>query len=417
MNTDPVRSPASGAGEEKPGDAERVARLLPLILPVTGAGALALAAAAWTFFASAPSAAVIAGVLVLLAAASLAEAYPVPVERLPACHVSLAAVFVVGTALIHGWAAATLIACLTRLALELLQRRPLARLAYNGAVYALGGAAAGIAGTAFPLDREALSLILAVMLSASAFYVVNVVLVTAVIALWARERFTPLLRRTAYWTIVPFAIMASVSLMLQVLWERSPVVTAALAGPLVAIVLYQRSTHSALAAMRLALTDPLTGLGNRRHFHERLERDLDRAQAERLPVTICLLDVDDFKRWNDEHGHDEGDRVLTAVAGCLRHGGEAFRLGGDEFALLLPGKDAGAGLAIAEAVVARVAAAESDVRVSAGLATYPEHALERSELLRLADAALYCAKREGKSRVVRHSDARSSSALSAATAA
>jgi diguanylate cyclase (GGDEF)-like protein len=197
--------------------------------------------------------------------------------------------------------------------------------------------------------------------------------------------------------------MASVSLMLQVLWQRSPVLAAALIGPLVAIVLYQRSVHRALAAMRLALTDALTGLGNQRHFHERLQRDLDRAQAERFPVALCLVDVDDFKRINDRYGHPVGDRVLREVAANLRHGGEAFRLGGDEFALILSGEDEHGAVAVAEAVVERLASLEcapgDQVSVSAGVATYPQHGLGRSELLRLADEALYAAKNAGKNRV------------------
>src|SRR2546430_13789501 len=77
-----------------------------------------------------------------------------------------------------------------------------------------------------------------------------------------------LIRSNVRWTIVPFTLMASTALMLVVLWQRTPFLFAALAGPLVAISLYQRSTHKALDAIRLALTDPLTGLGNHRHFHQ-----------------------------------------------------------------------------------------------------------------------------------------------------
>ena len=135
--------------------------------------------------------------------------------------------------------------------------------------------------------------------------------------------------------------MASAALMLVVLWERSPFLSVALVGPLLAIPLYQRAIVRALRAMRLALTDPLTGLGNHRHFHERLERELRHAQEKRLPLTLCLVDVDDFKRINDRFGHPAGDRVLSRLATRLRQTGEAFRLGGDEFALLLPGYDEG----------------------------------------------------------------------------
>ena len=152
--------------------------------------------------------------------------------------------------------------------------------------------------------------------------------------------------------------------------------------------------------MRLALTDPLTGLGNHRHFHERLQRDLDWAQLRGTPLSVCIVDVDNFKLVNDRHGHPAGDRVLELVASRLRQGGEAFRLGGDEFVLLLPGRDEREALAIAENVIERVGAAgtgeREPVSISAGVATYPQHAVDRSELVRLADSALYWSKEQGK---------------------
>jgi diguanylate cyclase (GGDEF)-like protein len=120
-------------------------------------------------------------------------------------------------------------------------------------------------------------------------------------------------------------------------------------------------------------------------------------------VTLCLLDIDDFKRINDHYGHPVGDDVLTGVASHLRQGGEAFRLGGDEFALVLPGRDEREGLAIAQAVMKRLATLEcapgAAVSASAGVATYPQHSLQRNELMRLADTALYEAKRAGKNQV------------------
>src|SRR5207247_5298951 len=100
-------------------------------------------------------------------------------------------------------------------------------------------------------------------------------------------------------TAVPFALMTSAALMLVVLWQRSPALSGALVGPLLAIALYQRSTYRALRAMRLALTDPLTGLGNHRHFHERLREELQDARRNRRPLALCLADIDDFKLVND----------------------------------------------------------------------------------------------------------------------
>src|SRR5882724_13645243 len=143
--------------------------------------------------------------------------------------------------------------------------------------------------------------------------------------------------------------------MLVVLWQRTPFLFAALAGPLVAISLYQRSTHKALNAIRLALTDPLTGLGNHRHFHERLQRELAQADEHGGLVSLCFLDIDDFKRINDRFGHPAGDRVLSQVAARLRQGGESFRLGGDEFAVLLPNTEDQVALSTARSIVKRIA--------------------------------------------------------------
>ena len=240
-------------------------------------------------------------------------------------------------------------------------------------------------------------------MQAVAFYAVNILLTAGIISRWSGEPFLPLLKHSVYWTVVPFSIMASVSLMLAVLWERSPFLATALVGPLVAIALYQRSVHSALKAMRLALTDPLTGLGNHRHFHERLQHDLDKAQEEGFALTLVLLDIDNFKQINDRYGHPTGDKVLAQVAARLRQGGEAFRLGGDEFALLLARRDEHEGLSIARSIIERMSETEVEVgevlNMSAGVATYPQHGVERSELVRVADSALYLAKDQGKNTV------------------
>ena len=420
--TDVNRPPARSL--ERDGDGARpeervegaVLRLLPVVVPVVVAGSAVLGTALRRFGDEEPSGRTILGVLALLAAATLAEAFPVPLESLPAGYVSLVAIFVVGTGVVYGWTAATIVAFFARTLLEIWQRRPLVRLVYNGATYSLGGAVAGGAASLF--EDGASGLVLAVLAGAVAFYVVNIVLVSGVVARWAREPFLPLLARTTQATTLPFAIMASVSLMLVVLWERSPFLAAALVGPLLAIVLYQRSVHRALVAMRLALTDPLTGLGNHRHFGERLEVELDRAEARREPVSLCLIDLDDFKRINDSFGHPVGDAVLREVADCLRHGGEAFRLGGDEFALLLHGLGEDEALAIAETVVARLAGLEHDrgrgVCFSAGVATYASAGVARSDLRRLADTALYRAKRDGKNRVQAYQTSSVGNAASAA---
>jgi diguanylate cyclase (GGDEF)-like protein len=400
LGTTPFRLPLPAAS--------RRARVLPVTAPVVLAGIVVLSAAVWTFGRSELQPAAVGGILVLLLAATVAEAFPVPLE--PAGYISLAAVFIVGSVVTYGWAPAVLVAVLTSTLVDGFQRKPLIRVVYNGAVFALGAAAAGFA--VAELDGSAIGgndvagLLLGVVVAASAFFAVNVVLTTAVLGRWMGQPFLPLLRRNTRTSVVPFVIMASVSLMLSVLWERSPLLAGALVGPLVAIALYQRSVHRSLDAMRLALTDSVTGLGNKRHFEERLQRDLDRADREGIPVTLCMLDIDNFKQINDSYGHPVGDRVLAQVAERLRRGGESFRVGGDEFALLLPGRSQEDGRAVAKIVLKRVANDTFEhggaLSFSAGVATYGSDGLERSELVRAADAALYSAKRRGKGRVHLH---------------
>jgi diguanylate cyclase (GGDEF)-like protein len=235
------------------------------------------------------------------------------------------------------------------------------------------------------------------------YWVVNLVLISAVLSADSGRSFFTIARENIAQTTAPFAFMASAALTLIVLWQREPALSIALVGPLLAIALYQRSTHKAMRAMRLALTDPLTGLGNHRSFHERLQRELVVAEEQGASLALCLVDFDDLKSVNDRHGHPVGDLVLGQVASRLRQGGEAFRLGGDEFAVLLPRQDERQATAVARSIVERVASLDMEgvgpVTVSAGVAMYPTHGTGRDELIRLADSALYWAKKDGKNRV------------------
>jgi diguanylate cyclase (GGDEF)-like protein len=378
------------------------ARLLPVVAPVVFAGTLVVVLAASALAALEPSPSDLAGLAALLLAATFVEAFPVPIENVPVGGTSLATVFIVGTATIYGWETAILVALLTQLFVEVSRRQPPIRVLYNSAVYALSAAAAGGVCAAVPNDGFGW-LAIEVALASTAFYAVNLPLVALVVSRWARESFVSLLARAVSSTFIAFAIMASLTLMLAVLWERSPFLSAALLGPLAAIALYQRSVFNELEAMRLALTDPLTGLGNHRHFHERLERDLTEAEQKGTPLSLCVLDIDNFKELNDQLGHPKGDRVLAQVATRMRQDGEAFRIGGDEFALLLPGHDELEAVAVAEGVLRRVAELEAApgliVELSAGVVTYPQVGLERAEIVEVADRALYLAKQHGKSRV------------------
>jgi diguanylate cyclase (GGDEF)-like protein len=163
---------------------------------------------------------------------------------------------------------------------------------------------------------------------------------------------------------------------------------------------------------RLAATDQLTGLANRRHFMEELERALRQASRRGERLSLLLLDLDDFKGINDRFGHPAGDELLARVGEVLdlerRAGDLSGRLGGEEFAVLLPATDAAGALQVGDRI--RVAIGTVELRVdggggvgvtmSGGLATAEPGGGSVEELVRAADRALYAAKREGKDRVV-----------------
>ena len=163
---------------------------------------------------------------------------------------------------------------------------------------------------------------------------------------------------------------------------------------------------------RLSITDELTGLYNYRYLQQRLEDEIERARRYGRSLSLLMLDADDFKKFNDTHGHIAGDRALAEIGGALRLAVREIdvscRYGGEEFAVLLPETDAEGAFVVAEKVRESVAFhsfADSEgergvhLTVSIGLATYPALAANREELLRQADDALYQAKTTGRDRV------------------
>jgi len=158
---------------------------------------------------------------------------------------------------------------------------------------------------------------------------------------------------------------------------------------------------------RLARIDALTGLANRRAFDEQLQYCLALASREHRPLTLAYLDLDDFKRINDEHGHAAGDRALRVVAHTLsqavRRSDTVARLGGDEFALLLPGTDrAGAESLIAKARQSIYAAFRSGTvtpTCSIGAVTFLEPPPDAEGMISAADALMYEVKMRGKNGV------------------
>jgi diguanylate cyclase (GGDEF)-like protein len=160
-----------------------------------------------------------------------------------------------------------------------------------------------------------------------------------------------------------------------------------------------------------ANTDPRTGLANSRAFDHAVEEALA-SRASNEPASVLMLDLDNFKQFNDRHGHPAGDEALRTFAGvlrsCMREGDVAARYGGEEFAVLLPGVDRDAAATIAERIRSRTETTivslspglTDRITVSVGIASAPEQGLERVTLLRLADEALYRAKAAGRNRVV-----------------
>jgi diguanylate cyclase (GGDEF)-like protein len=156
----------------------------------------------------------------------------------------------------------------------------------------------------------------------------------------------------------------------------------------------------------MAVEDPLTGAQNRRALEQALGREWARCAEQGLPLAALMIDVDHFKRYNDHHGHLEGDRVLIEVAALLRTDLNVpveilARYGGEEFTLLLPGATLEAAARRAELLRDAVERARLGVTVSVGVAVaWPSLAEPASSLMRRADQALYEAKRQGRNRAV-----------------
>lgn len=149
----------------------------------------------------------------------------------------------------------------------------------------------------------------------------------------------------------------------------------------------------------VSLTDALTGLGNRRSFDQRLAEEVARCRRNHLPLSLVLLDLDHFKRINDEHGHPAGDAALRAVGHTIqtrmRAGEIAARIGGDEFAVLLPNADLAGACAFAEWIAEALSRSDLGdgvtVSGSTGCAALGDGG--SASLIREADKALYAAKR------------------------
>jgi diguanylate cyclase (GGDEF)-like protein len=161
---------------------------------------------------------------------------------------------------------------------------------------------------------------------------------------------------------------------------------------------------------RLIITDPLTGLVNRRHLNEKLEREIARHHHTGSPFCLCMIDIDHFKSINDTLGHSAGDQALVLLAEWLTQGlrraDVVSRYGGEEFVIILSNCDINAGMRIAEQLRSKVETAsqaapfgqQGGFTISAGVIQYQDH-ISLQQILDLADAAMYRAKHAGRNRV------------------
>ena len=162
--------------------------------------------------------------------------------------------------------------------------------------------------------------------------------------------------------------------------------------------------HMQAELRHLATSDSLTGLYNRRYLDDMLAKELERCQRYKHELSIMMFDVDHFKRFNDEHGHDQGDRVLQSmgkvVKNLMRTLDVPCRYGGEEFLVILPETNIEGAMSIAERARKTVANTEVDglsVTISIGVASYPHSLIENvQQFIEAADKALYKAKSDGR---------------------
>ena len=152
----------------------------------------------------------------------------------------------------------------------------------------------------------------------------------------------------------------------------------------------------------MSIIDALTGVYNRRHLDEILRREIERAKRYSHSISVLILDIDDFKKYNDTYGHPAGDELLKKLAGLLvetvRSVDMVFRYGGEEFVVFLPQTLKQGAVEVAKRIV-NLTRQNLSTTVSLGLAAYPEDAKDMDDLLKKVDSALYQAKSMGKDRV------------------
>jgi diguanylate cyclase (GGDEF)-like protein len=184
----------------------------------------------------------------------------------------------------------------------------------------------------------------------------------------------------------------------------------AVAAPVGLALARERARRDAEGFARAAILDPVSGLFNRRYFHERLDEELDRARRHNTTVALLMIDIDNFKGINDRFGHLTGDLVIRGVGDILKRSVRKFdlctRFGGEEFAIVMPGSGPENSVPVAERIRQRIEAFRpqeselADLRVTASIGMAVSGGASARELIAHADQALYEAKRSGKNRLV-----------------
>lgn len=152
----------------------------------------------------------------------------------------------------------------------------------------------------------------------------------------------------------------------------------------------------------MSVVDSLTSVYNRRHLDEMLSREIERAKRYNQTVSLLMIDIDDFKKYNDSYGHLAGDEVLKKIGNFLVHSLRSvdmvFRYGGEEFIVMLPQTFKQGGVEVAKRLL-NLGRQNIPITVSIGVAAFPEDAQDRDDLLAKVDSALYQAKHLGKDRI------------------
>jgi signal transduction histidine kinase len=224
-------------------------RALPVVVPVWILATIGIVAALVSLVSDPPNGGEFAGLAVLLVAAIVAEAFPLQLEGVNVGATSLAIVSVVATAVIYGWPEAALVGFLTMAVVEVARKRPPVRVVFNTGLYVCAAVLAGLAAETVRGD-DLVSVVAGASLGSAAFYAVDMVFLSAVVARTGKTRFLQSLGHYLSSTTLPFFVMASLIVTLIVLWDRSPYISIVVLGPLITVALHERWMHGALERLR-----------------------------------------------------------------------------------------------------------------------------------------------------------------------